>query len=317
MDLETSPTPAPGRPFEARYVAFLETIANLRPSLHRYCSRMTGSVLDGEDVVQEALFQAYRMLETFDDNRPLAPWLFRIAHNRCIDHLRRRAVRKGAELAVTEGEEPDRVLPVDPPGAALGRAVEHLVLSLPPKERACVLLKDVFDYSLEEIAELVGSTVGGVKAALNRGRSKLPTAPVASPPRPPRKAKSADEARLLHLYVERFNRRDWDGVRELIAADARLRVADRFLGTVAESPYFGNYVKWPHPWRLAVGEVDGEAVVIILGHAGKPGEEGWAPHAMVRLEVEAQRVTGISDYIHCPWMLASAASVAAEPSWPN
>jgi RNA polymerase sigma-70 factor (ECF subfamily) len=313
MDLETSPAPAPGRPFEARYVAFLETIANLRPSLHRYCSRMTGSVLDGEDVVQEALFQAYRMLETFDDSRPLAPWLFRIAHNRCIDHLRRREVRRGAEnAAMAEGDEPDRVMPVDPPGGALGRAVEHLVLSLPPKERACVLLKDVFDYSLEEIAELVGSTVGGVKAALNRGRSKLPTAPVSSPPR---KAKNADEARLLHLYVERFNRRDWDGVRELISADARLLVADRFLGTVADAPYFTNYQKWPQPWRLAVGEVDGEAVVIILGQQEKDGV--WHPQAVARLEMEDQRVKGISDYLHCPWMLASAESVAAEPSWPN
>src|SRR5437867_11142798 len=43
-------------PFEARYLALLETITNLRPSLHRYCSRMTGSVMDGEDVVQDALF---------------------------------------------------------------------------------------------------------------------------------------------------------------------------------------------------------------------------------------------------------------------
>ena len=59
------------------------------------------------------------------------------------------------------------------PGPVVGPAIEHLVLNLPPKERACVLLKDVFDYSLEEIAELVDSTVGGVKAALNRGRSKL------------------------------------------------------------------------------------------------------------------------------------------------
>src|SRR5438445_10935006 len=80
-------------PFEARYLAFLETITHLRPSLHRYCSRMTGSVLDGEDVVQESLFQAYRKLDTLDENRPLAPWLFRIAHNRCIDFLRRREVR--------------------------------------------------------------------------------------------------------------------------------------------------------------------------------------------------------------------------------
>ena len=67
-------------PFEARYLAFLETISTLPPSLHRYCARMTGSVMDGEDVVQEALFEAYRKLDQFDQSRPLKPWLFRIAH---------------------------------------------------------------------------------------------------------------------------------------------------------------------------------------------------------------------------------------------
>ena len=53
-------------PFEGRYLAFLETISTLRPALHRYCARMTGSVMDGEDVVQEALFEAYRKLDQFD-----------------------------------------------------------------------------------------------------------------------------------------------------------------------------------------------------------------------------------------------------------
>src|SRR5881296_3491619 len=95
-------------PFEARYLAFLETISTLRPALHRYCARMTGSVVDGEDVVQEALFQAYRKLDTFDDDRPLAPWLFRIAHNRCIDFMRRREVRESAEAGAAK---PDSVAP--------------------------------------------------------------------------------------------------------------------------------------------------------------------------------------------------------------
>jgi RNA polymerase sigma-70 factor, ECF subfamily len=145
--------------FEARYLAFLETIATLRPKLHRYCARMTGSVLDGEDVMQDALFQAYRKLAQFDESRPLAPWLFRIAHNQCIDFLRRREVREGAELEAIVDEA---VEPVEAVGHGVDRAIEHLVLSLPPKERACILLKDVFDYSLEEIADLVDSTVGGV-----------------------------------------------------------------------------------------------------------------------------------------------------------
>src|SRR6059058_3721652 len=98
-------------PFEPRYLAFLETISSLRPSLHRYCARMTGSVMDGEDVVQEALFEAYRKLDHFDQSRPLKPWLFRIAHNRCIDFLRRRGVRDEAEVAAAL---PEAIGPTDP-----------------------------------------------------------------------------------------------------------------------------------------------------------------------------------------------------------
>src|SRR5437016_11641607 len=164
MDLNQQAEPS--GPVEARYLAFLETISSLRPSLHRYCARMTGSAMDGEDVVQEALFEAYRKLDKFDQSRPLKPWLFRIAHNRCIDFLRRSGVRDEAEPAASMSEA---VSPAEPATLGIGKAVEHLVASLPPKERACILLKDVFDYSLEEIAELVDSAVGGVKAALNRG----------------------------------------------------------------------------------------------------------------------------------------------------
>lgn len=286
-------------PFEARYLAFLETISTLRPSLHRYCARMTGSVMDGEDVVQDALFEAYRKLDKFDESRPLKPWLFRIAHNRCIDFLRRKGVRDEAEVAaaVPEAGEPAE------PTLGTGKAVEHLVLTLPPKERACVLLKDVFDYSLEEIAELVDSTVGGVKSALNRARTKLAeSSPAASKSS---RTVSPELKRVLLLYVERFNRRDWDGVRELISADARLNVAERFAGKFADAPYFFNYDRWPASWRLALGEVDGEPVVIIL----ERGADTWTPQSVIRFDVVDEQIERITDYIHCPWVISAATTV--------
>lgn len=264
---------------------------------------MTGSIIDGEDVVQEALFEAYRKLDKFDDSRPLKPWLFRIAHNRCIDFLRSRGVHMEAETAAMV---PEAVEPTIAPVLGIGRAVEHLVTSLPPKERACVLLKDVFDYRLEEIAELVDSTIGGVKAALKRARTKL-----AASPHVVRLSRRVDPevSRVMRLYVDRFNRRDWDGVRDLITADARVTVADRFAGKFADAPYFFNYDRWSWPWKLALGEIDGEPVVVIL----RRGIDKWASYSAIRLSVIDGKIERIVDYMLCPWVISNADSVTVFP----
>jgi RNA polymerase sigma-70 factor, ECF subfamily len=286
--------------FDERYTAFLETITHLRPRLHRYCARMTGSVMEGEDVMQEAVFEAYCKLDQFDGSRALSPWLFRIAHNRCIDFLRRREVREQAEAVAAK---PDLTLPTESANQALDFAVERLVIYLPPKERACVLLKDVFDYSLEETAGLVDSTVGGVKAALNRGRAKLAVLPKQAPtPESP----TSEQLRLLQLYIERFNRHDWDGLRELISADARLRVADCFAGRFGDSPYLAEYKRYAGVWRMSLGTVDGETVALLLRETA----EGWVPAAPVRFVMAGGRVERIVDFFKCPWVLEAAESVA-------
>jgi RNA polymerase sigma-70 factor (ECF subfamily) len=283
--------------FEAPYVAFLETVTHLRPQLHRYCARMVGSSTEGEDVMQEALFDAYRKLDTLEEGRALPPWLFAIAHNRCIDALRRRRIRARAEAAAAP---PDRINATEPPGAMLGSALERMVIHLPPKERACLLLKDVLDHPLEEIAQMVQSTVGGVKAALVRARRKLaalPETPAAVP------ALSTETRRLLELYIDRFNSRDWDGVRQLTSADARLRVADCFAGRLADSPYFVEYERPIIAWRMQLGAIDSEVAMIILD----AGDDPPTPWSLIRLSVADGKVVRINDYIKTPWVLQGSA----------
>src|SRR5258706_961664 len=95
---------------------FLALVADVRPDLHRYCARMTGSVASGEDVVQDVLARAYYELSQSKALPPLRPWLFRIAHNRSIDHLRHEAYRAAEPLdaandvADAAEREPDQVL---------------------------------------------------------------------------------------------------------------------------------------------------------------------------------------------------------------
>ena len=113
---------------------------------------------------------------------------------------------------------------------------------------------------------------------------------------------------MLSLYIERFNRHDWDGVRELIRADAQLIVADQFRGEFRQSPYFRNYEGWTAPWRLAVGEVDNEIVALVLQRDGKL----WFPLSAIRLAVSEQRVARAVDYVHCPWVLSIARSIKVE-----
>lgn len=285
--------------FDLRYRAFLETVSHLRVRLHRYCARMTGSALDGEDIMQEALFEAYRKIGQLDDTQALRPWLFRIAHNRCIDFIRTRRTRLKAEGFYASDEI---VLPVEPAGPGAGRAIERLVVHLPPKERACVLLKDVFDHSLDEIAELVGSTSGGVKSALNRGRAKLaalPLRPAAAPAHDP------ELERLLGRYVQLFNARDWDGVRALTSADARLRVSDCYNGLLSDSPYFVEYERG-EPWRIRPGAVEGEAVLVVDRRLG--GD--WRPAYLVRVHADGGVIDRIADYYACPWILEMVAADA-------
>jgi len=105
--------------------------------------------------------------------------------------------------------------------------------------------------------------------------------------------------------VERFNRRDWNGLRELIAADARICVADRFAGRLTDSPYFGTYERMTIPWRAAVAEVEGELAVVTFRQI----DSTWTAHSIVRLDVVDGRIVRVADFGHCPWVTPPSSSI--------
>src|SRR5262245_35956203 len=162
---------------------YLDSLTPLRPDLHRYCRRLTGNVWDGEDLVQDTLLRVFALLGKSDARleNPKA-YLIRTATNLWIDRMRRFA-REEAALALDPGDVSTPPLePVDARPAAAA-----LFERLHPQERAAVVMKDVWDLSLEETATLLHTTVGAVKSALHRGRGRLegrrPPAGFDTPPR--------------------------------------------------------------------------------------------------------------------------------------
>ena len=100
---------------------FMALVADVRPELHRYCARMTGSVFDGEDVVQDTLAKGFYALAEMESPPPLRPWLFRIAHNTALDHLRRHA-RRHVEADMDDFAAPDDDLPDEARNDSAGAA---------------------------------------------------------------------------------------------------------------------------------------------------------------------------------------------------
>jgi RNA polymerase sigma-70 factor, ECF subfamily len=280
---------------------FLALVNDVRPDLHRYCARMTGSIADGEDVVQDTLARAYYELPELKELPAMRSWLFRIAHNRALDYLRRYERRMGEPLEVAADIAADDV---DEPDIALSRqeAVRGAIsqfLELVPAQRSCVILKDVLDYSLEEIAAMLELSVSAVKAALHRGRARLRELTKAQRPAAPPRATSPALAR----YAALFNARDWDGVREMLVDDVKLDLVSRWkaAGRRQVRTYFTNYDSVTD-WHLVPGWLDSREVLAVLRdpRAARP-----AYFIELRL-LDDGRVATIRDFRYVPYIAYDA-----------
>lgn len=243
-------------------------VAALRPKLHRYCARMVGSFIEGEDVVQEVMVKALAALESGRSVDRLESWIFGIAHNAAIDHLRS-ARRRGSAV-----EDEALAHLEDPQANAEARYASALgiraFVALPAAQRASVILMDVLGYDLAEIGEVLETTVAATKANLHRGRTAL-KAMVAERDVPRRISLDEGRMRLTQRYVDLFNARDFDAIRDMLAEDVRLElVAKSQIKGAHALRYFSNYDSISG-WRLSAGLMeDRPAIFVSLSGSSEP-----------------------------------------------
>jgi RNA polymerase sigma-70 factor (ECF subfamily) len=275
-------------------------IVGMRPKLHRYCARMVGSVIDGEDVLQDALVKAVVSLASAGDIGNPEGWLFKIAHNAALDFLRRR----NRQEALHAGEEVEMI--ADPADTITSRQIASASLRtfmrLPVAQRSSVVLTDVLGYSLREVCEVMDCSLPAVKAALHRGRARLRELASEPDDRLDPELSEADRDRL-GVYVERFNARDFDAIRAMIADDVRLDLVNRtrLSGKADVSRYFGNYSK-VRDWHLVPGLVEGHAAILVFD----PGDPGSGPKYFMLLQWSADKVATIRDFRHASYVIDGA-----------
>jgi RNA polymerase sigma-70 factor (ECF subfamily) len=274
-------------------------LADIRPKLHRYCARMTGSVIDGEDVLQDALIKA---LEAFSSTSPIANaegWLFRIAHNTALDFLRRRARLQ----AIRSDEDPDMIADASMvmDNREIAATSLRTFMRLPATQRSSVILMDVLGYSLDEIGDIMGSTVPAVKAALHRGRAQLREFALEPEDAAPATIHEHERA-LLANYIDRFNARDLDSLRAMLATDVRLDlVARKPMAGPEVVRYFGNYEK-VHDWHFMPGLVDGRAAALVCN----PDAPSARPDYFVLLDWSGGRISHIRDFRYARYAMDDA-----------
>ncbi len=268
---------------------FLGMVEGVRPELHRYCARLTGSVIEGEDIVQDTLAKAFYALSQAASVPPLRQWLFRIAHNAALDFLK----SHGRRLTDVHADLDELAGFVDEPDPALLRAALGSFLALPVTQRSAVILKDVLGHSLEETAETMGSTVMAVKAALVRGRQKLQE-----------QAQSEQEVASttraeLDRYAHLFNARDWDGVRALVGDDCRLDLVSKSQRRGKQVGFY--FTRYEHTdLRLQLVRLEGQLALAAFEPAASK------PAYFILMEFEAGHVKLIRDFRYVPYIATEA-----------
>ena len=271
---------------------FEDRLKALRPRLHRYCARMTGSAVDGEDVLQDTLVKALRARTEGAGVDNLEGWLFRIAHNASLDFLRHKS--RNTVVPLMEDVEATPI-----PEADIVAVGFRTFLQLPELQRCAVILNDVLGHSVDDIAGIADCTPAAAKSALQRGRVALRQ--LAQMPEDTRLPLMSDaDRRKMTAYVHLFRNGDFDAIRAMLADDVKLELVNRLKleGRDKIGLYFTRYAQ-ETKWRFALGAVEGQPAMLVFDSTG-PMEK---PAYFVLVDWRNDRIAAIRDFLFAPYVL--------------
>jgi RNA polymerase sigma-70 factor, ECF subfamily len=289
---------------------FLTDTENLRPDLYRYCRHLSANPWDAEDLVQETLLRCYAKLGcVYFEIADWRAYLFRTATNIFLNQQRRAGVVEAA--STPEARTDESAAPILP--TELREALLVLLQHLSPQERTALVLKDVFDLRLEEVATYLETTVGATKAALSRARTKVAQSPKAEGPAPRETSLNLD---VLNQWVSAFNAHDVDKLASLLREDATAEV----VGLVQE---FGreNIRKGSLPHTLAPDTFATMVVylgepIILLGTRRDNSEQFSRVYTIMRFKTAGTEIVDMKYYFFTQDLVKEVAEAMGQPGKP-
>jgi RNA polymerase sigma-70 factor (ECF subfamily) len=298
----------------------LEQLELHRKELTGYCYRMLGSGFEADDAVQETIVRAWKAADSFEGRSAVRSWLYRIAHNVCLDLIRSRERRaRPMEMGPVRTADspvgdllpeqswitpiPDAsVVPLDGDPADIAAARDSIRLAfvaalqhLPAKQRAVLILREVLRWQATEVAELLETSVASVNSALQRARSTLSDLDVeATKPSPI----TPEQQELLGRYVEAFERYDIESLVALLHDDAVMSMPpfDFWLqGSDQMAAFFVGQGIGCKDSRLLATAANGSPA--FGSYKPDPERGGHSPWAVQVLELSGNRIVGHHNFI--------------------
>jgi RNA polymerase sigma-70 factor (ECF subfamily) len=263
--------------------AFVKEAEQLRRELLAYCYRLTGSVPDAEDLVQEAMLHGWRSYARFRGEATVRTWLYRIATNAFLSSTRRRrhlpsdlgppATDVSLDAVLDEHSAwleplPDALVSSDADPARLVIERDRLRLALtaslqrlPARQRSALLLREALDFSAAEIGDALDISVAAVKSLLQRARATLETIGDA-----PHEADEPTANRLLETYMRAFETSDIRLLERTLRGDAMLEMTPArtwFSGRTTCLPYLTTVIGQPGEWSMRPTRANGQPAAVV------------------------------------------------------